>query len=235
MWDLALLGIVPGAAHRGAARRDRRCAELLREAVAVTDGPTVLRYPKTPLGADIPAVAAVGTVDVLAEPDAGRPPVDVLLVAVGAMAGDVLAAPRPCGEAGYTRPGRRSALGQPGRRRARRTWPRQAGLVVTVEDGVAGAASAPGSRQTLRDAGLDGPTREIGIPVGSSNTARWRDVRADVGLTVAGHRTATSSSGAAKLASGEDAARRPTTSEVAPRAARVRCNDAEAYDGCESL
>ena len=61
-------------------------AEEFAEALQVDDGPTVLRYPKGPAPAAIPALRRVGPIDVLAEPpaDADR---DVLLVAVGAFAG----------------------------------------------------------------------------------------------------------------------------------------------------
>src|SRR5581483_3659198 len=86
MWDLAILGAVPGI--RIAAPRDEVTLRAeLAEALA-TDGPTVLRFPKTPLGPDLPAVRRAGGVDVLAEP-APDEHVDVLIVAVGAMASDV--------------------------------------------------------------------------------------------------------------------------------------------------
>ncbi|MDR3084399.1 MAG: 1-deoxy-D-xylulose-5-phosphate synthase, partial [Streptomyces sp.] len=45
------------------------------------DGPTALRYPKTALGDDLPALRRIGVVDVLAEP-AEDTDVDVLIVAV---------------------------------------------------------------------------------------------------------------------------------------------------------
>ncbi|MGI8697012.1 MAG: 1-deoxy-D-xylulose-5-phosphate synthase, partial [Mycobacteriales bacterium] len=78
MWDLALLGAIPGL--RIAAPRDETTLrEELREAVAHADGPTVIRYPKTPVGKDLAALRRVGDVDVLAE--ASRH--DVLIVAVG--------------------------------------------------------------------------------------------------------------------------------------------------------
>ncbi|MDP9239444.1 MAG: 1-deoxy-D-xylulose-5-phosphate synthase, partial [Actinomycetota bacterium] len=67
MWDLSLMNIVPGI--RIAAPRDEpTLREELREAVAVSDGPTVVRFPKTALAEDIPAVRRVGVVDVLLEP-----------------------------------------------------------------------------------------------------------------------------------------------------------------------
>ncbi|MDR1394273.1 MAG: 1-deoxy-D-xylulose-5-phosphate synthase [Bifidobacteriaceae bacterium] len=57
-WDMALFRLVPGL--RLAAPRDaQRLRELLREAVAFSRGPTVVRYPKGPLPPDIPAVERV--------------------------------------------------------------------------------------------------------------------------------------------------------------------------------
>lgn len=87
VWDMAISSIVPGV--RIAAPRDtERLREEFREAIAVDDGPTIVRFPKGSAGADLPAVRTVGGVDVLAEPDgkAGETEVDVLLVAVGAFA-----------------------------------------------------------------------------------------------------------------------------------------------------
>ena len=84
MWDLSLLQLVPGM--RVAVPRDgSRLTELLGEALAVTDGPTALRFPRGNAPADIPAVGQLGSMDVLraAAGDAR----DVLLVGVGAMAG----------------------------------------------------------------------------------------------------------------------------------------------------
>ncbi|MEU7532452.1 1-deoxy-D-xylulose-5-phosphate synthase [Saccharothrix sp. NPDC042600] len=87
MWDASLLPVVPGL--RLAAPRDAlRLRELLREAVAVADGPTAVRYPKASVGPDIPALRREGRVDVLRyEPDAVG-----LLVAVGPMASACLEA-----------------------------------------------------------------------------------------------------------------------------------------------
>jgi 1-deoxy-D-xylulose-5-phosphate synthase len=87
MWDASVLPVVPGL--RIAAPRDpASLRSLLREAVDVPDAPTVVRYPKATAGPDIPAVRRVGGCDVLRdEPDA-----EVLLVAVGPLAGACLAA-----------------------------------------------------------------------------------------------------------------------------------------------
>jgi 1-deoxy-D-xylulose-5-phosphate synthase len=181
MWDLALLGMVPGL--RIATPRDEdTLRELLREAVAVSDGPTVLRYPKTPIGAALPARRRVGDVDVLAEP-APKAAVDVLVVAVGAIAADVLEAAAAVQSAGYS---------------VRVVAPRwvtpvdpvlcdfadDANLVVTVEDGVVAGGVGARIGQTLRESGRNVPTREIGIPVRFLEHGSVAEVRASAGLTV---------------------------------------------------
>ena len=84
MWDGSILQVVPGL--RIAAPRDAvRVVDLLNEAVAVSDGPTVLRYPKGTVGDEVESVAALGTMDVLRMP-AGGLGQDVLLVGAGPMA-----------------------------------------------------------------------------------------------------------------------------------------------------
>src|SRR4051812_11061647 len=62
MWDLSILQVVPGL--RLAAPRDgARVGELLREAVAVDDAPTVVRIPKGPPSADLEPVDRAGDMD----------------------------------------------------------------------------------------------------------------------------------------------------------------------------
>jgi 1-deoxy-D-xylulose-5-phosphate synthase len=180
MWDLAILGAVPGL--RIAAPRDEPTLRAeLGEALA-TLGPTVVRYPKTPLGADLPAVRRVGGVDVLSEPAADEH-VDVLVVAVGSMAGDALDATATVRQAGYT---------------VRVVDPRwvtpvdpallelaaRADLVVTIEDGL--TVGGVGSRisQAIRTVGLDVACREIGIPSTFLAHGKVADVRTAAGLTV---------------------------------------------------
>ncbi|MGQ2911315.1 1-deoxy-D-xylulose-5-phosphate synthase [Aeromicrobium sp.] len=80
MWDMSMLQIVPGL--RLAAPRDgTRLRELLREAVAVDDAPTVVRFAKGAVPADVDAIDTVGTADVLARGGSD----DVLVLAAGSM------------------------------------------------------------------------------------------------------------------------------------------------------
>jgi 1-deoxy-D-xylulose-5-phosphate synthase len=83
MWDGSILQVVPGL--KVAAPRDgSRVAELLNEAVRVSDGPTVVRYPKGNVGPEAEAVGRIGAMDVLAVPADGAAK-DVLLLGAGPM------------------------------------------------------------------------------------------------------------------------------------------------------
>lgn len=180
MWDLSLLGIVPGI--RVAAPRDgATLREELGEALGVSDGPTVLRFPKGSVGEDIPAVERIdGTVDVLRMPPARRG--DALIVAVGAFAGLALdVADR------LSRQGIDAAVVDP-----RWVFPvpdavvdlaRGFRIVVTVEDsglhgGVGSAVSA-----ALRRNDVDVPTRDVGVPQKFLDHASRNEIHAELGLT----------------------------------------------------
>ncbi len=81
MWDLSLLGIVPGV--RVAAPRDGdSLRRLLTEAVD-WPGPAVLRFPKADLGVELPAVGHIGGADILHE----SPGASVLMLVTGPLAG----------------------------------------------------------------------------------------------------------------------------------------------------
>ena len=87
MWDVGLLGLVPGA--RVAAPRDvEQLRTLLAECVSCDEGPTVLRFPRGTSGDPTDAIARWGTAELLcADPGA-----ECLLLPVGPLAGVALAA-----------------------------------------------------------------------------------------------------------------------------------------------
>ncbi|MDQ1690009.1 MAG: 1-deoxy-D-xylulose-5-phosphate synthase [Pseudonocardiales bacterium] len=182
MWDLAMLGIVPGL-HLAAPRDEPTLRRALREAVAIEDRPSVVRYPKTALGSDVPAVRVVGDVDVLGEPDESG--VDILLVSVGAMAQDVLTAARGVNEAGY-RVRVVDALWVTPISPALIELAADAEVVITVEDGI--VVNGVGARlaQRLGEAGSSVPTRNFGVPVEFLDHGKVADVKARIGLTAQG-------------------------------------------------
>jgi 1-deoxy-D-xylulose-5-phosphate synthase len=177
MWDLSILQLIPGI--RIAAPRDASTLrEELREAVGAGDGPTVLRFPKGAIGEDIPALERRGGVDVLAR-GASR---DVLLVAVGAMGRLALeVAERAAAQGiGVTVVDPRWVAPVP---RQLIELAREHRLVVTVEDN--GRIGGVGSvvSQALRDADVDVPARDIGIPNRFLEQGTRAQVQAAIGLT----------------------------------------------------
>ncbi|OBK14785.1 1-deoxy-D-xylulose-5-phosphate synthase [Mycobacterium asiaticum] len=184
MWDLSILGIVPGM--RVAAPRDAaRLREELAEALEVDDGPTAIRFPKGDVGEDIPAIerrgAGTSGIDVLAVPGNGLSK-DVLLVAVGAFASMALGVAKRLHNQGIgvTVIDPRWVLPVPD---GVRDLAQQHKLVVTLEDngmsgGVGSAVSA-----ALRGAEIDIPCRDVGLPQNFYEHASRGEVLADLGLT----------------------------------------------------
>jgi len=177
MWDMSVLQVVPGL--RLAAPRDgARLRELLNEAVEVDDAPTVVRYPKGPPPADIPAVGKAGGADVLVRKGLK----DVLVVAVGSMASvsvdlaDLLDAqgigvtvvdPR------WVKPVDPAIV----------ELAREHRLVVSVEDN--GRVGGCGSvlLQALTDAGVTTPVQVHGIPQEFLSHAKRAAILERIGLT----------------------------------------------------
>lgn len=180
MWDLSMLGIVPGI--RVAAPRDAtRLREELGEALDVDDGPTAIRFPKGDVGEDIPALERHSGVDVLAMPADGLTH-DVLLLAVGPFASMALAVAKRLRNQGIgvmvVDP--RWVLPVPD------VIPELAAehkLVVTCEDnGVAGGVGSAVSAM-LRRAELDVPCRDVGLPQRFYQHASRGEVLTELGLT----------------------------------------------------
>ena len=181
VWDLSILGVVPGL--RIAAPRDEPTLRAeLAEAVAWSHGPTVVRFPKTPLTHDIPALRRVGGVDVLAEPEPTAD-VDVLVIAVGATAADVLEAAAAVRGAGYTVRVVDPRWVQPVDP-ALLALATHSGLVVTVEDGSVEGGVGSRIARALADAGIQVPTRQLGVPPEFPVHGKVADVRSWAGLTV---------------------------------------------------
>ncbi|WP_028046470.1 1-deoxy-D-xylulose-5-phosphate synthase [Cellulomonas sp. URHE0023] len=168
MWDMAMLGIVPGL--RLAAPRDEQTLRAaLRAAVDVDDAPTVVRYPKGALGEPIPALEDLDGVDLLARHDTavdeqGAPAVpSVLVVGVGSMVGTALGVAEILAAHGlrvdvvdprWVLPVPESLIKLVGEHQH----------VVTVEDGVVdgGIGSLIGQRSA--EAGIGTPVQSFGIP-----------------------------------------------------------------------
>jgi 1-deoxy-D-xylulose-5-phosphate synthase len=179
MWDLSLLGVVPGI--RVAAPRDTATLrEELAEAIAVEDGPTAIRFPKGAVIESVPALRRVGGVDVLHESTADEP--SVLLACAGAFGELGVAAARRLEQQGVsvTVVDPRWVLPVPG---SLVDLARDHRLVVTVSDcgrhGGFGSAVAA----ALRDAECDVPLRDLALPQRFLDHGSRADVLHAAGLT----------------------------------------------------
>jgi 1-deoxy-D-xylulose-5-phosphate synthase len=179
MWDGSILQLVPGL--KIAAPRDAtRIAELLNEAVAVSDGPTVLRYPKGAVGSEVDAIGKLGGMDVLARPVAGAAQ-DVLLIGAGTMAGVGVATAERLADQGigvtvidprWVKPLDEALVDAA---RAHR-------LVVTVEDNGRVGGFGDAVCRLLRDHDVDTPARTFGLPQEFLEHGERSQILEDLGL-----------------------------------------------------
>lgn len=178
MWDLAMLQIVPHI--RIAAPRDgARLTEALSEAVDVDDAPTVIRFPKGEVAADLPAIERLKDgVDVLARGETE----DVLIVAIGPFAElalDVAERLRAQGigatviDPRWAIPVQPSIVELAAHHR----------LVITLEDGIRVGGIGTRVRQVLREAGIDTAVDELGLPDEFIDHASRDQILQDAGLT----------------------------------------------------
>jgi 1-deoxy-D-xylulose-5-phosphate synthase len=160
MWDMTISGVVPGL-HLAAPRDGQQVARAVRASVDISDAPSVVRFPKGPVGDPIVAVRTSGTLDVLAEPDDGE--VDLLLVGIGSMAATALTAADK-----LTAEGVRVRVVDP-------VWALPvsddlvalagaARRVAVVEDNVVVGGIGSQVELALRGAGLTTPLDQLGIP-----------------------------------------------------------------------
>jgi 1-deoxy-D-xylulose-5-phosphate synthase len=180
MWDISMLGMVPGI--RVAAPRDADSLRTeLREAVAVEDGPTVLRFPRGAVIESVPAIDRVGTVDVLRRPADGES-ADLLLVAVGAFGAIGLAAAERIADQGigvtvvdprWVVPVPHELLDLADEHR----------LVVTLEDGGRHGGFGWAFSAMLRDAGMPVPLLDLAVPQRFIQPGTRDEVLSGLGLT----------------------------------------------------
>ncbi|SKA23878.1 1-deoxy-D-xylulose-5-phosphate synthase [Marinactinospora thermotolerans DSM 45154] len=181
MWDLSILQVVPNLGL--AVPRDaQRLRELLREAVAVDDGPTVVRYPKGTVAPEIPAIGKAGGMDVLRRAGDTGATEDLLLVAVGSMAQTCCETADRLADQGigvtvvdprWVKPLDPALVTEAARHR----------VVAVVEDNGRVGAVGDAVARALRDADLDIPVRTFGIEQDFLDHAKRDVILAEMGLT----------------------------------------------------
>jgi len=179
MWDMTICAVVPGL--RLAAPRDgEQVRRQLREAVDVSDGPTVLRFPKGDVADPISRVRRLDSLDVLHETARGE--VDLLIVGVGVMAATSIIVAEKLEAQGVSvrvvdprwvlpvSPDLVRAAGD-------------AGAVAVIEDNLVSGGIGSSVTLAMRQAGRAAPVHCYGIPKEFLRHASRSQVLEQIGLT----------------------------------------------------
>jgi 1-deoxy-D-xylulose-5-phosphate synthase len=177
IWDLALTGIIP-TMHVAAPRDGARLREVLTESIQISDAPSMLRYPKGEVIADIPAFERRDGIDVLYRGESA----DVLLISVGAMAAMAVEAASQAYREGvgvtvidprWIKPLPQSLVTMATRYKS----------VVVLEDGIRHGGIASTISEMFRDAGLQVPIHSIGVPLTFLEHAKRGQILSELGIT----------------------------------------------------
>ena len=178
IWDLALTGLVPGM-HVAAPRDATRLKEVLNEAVAISDAPTMIRFPKGAITPDIPAFERRDGIDVLYRGESA----DVLLVSVGAMATIAVDAAAQAYREGvgvtvvdlrWVKPLPLSLV----------TMAQRYKSVVVIEDGIKHGGIASSISELFAQESLQVPVHSIGVPLEFIEHSKRQEILNDLGITV---------------------------------------------------
>ena len=177
IWDLALTGIVP-TLHVAAPRDAARLRETLREAVEISDAPSLIRFPKGAVQSDIPAFERRDGIDVLYRGESA----DVLLISVGSMAAIAVEAASQAYREGvgvtvidprWVKPLPQTLVSMAQRYKS----------VVVLEDGIRHAGIASSISELFREAGLHVALHSIGVPLEFIEHSKRAEILEDLGIT----------------------------------------------------
>ena len=179
IWDLALTGIVPHM-HVGAPRDGARLRELLRQCIAIDNAPSMIRFPKGAIPADIPALERVAGIDVLHRGATNQ----VLVISIGSMASMALEVAQLAHKESIE-----VTVVDP-------LWVKPMSLnvsalcaqystVVVMEDGIKHAGIASTISESLREAGSQCSVHSIGVPLEFIEHSKRNEILDDLKITPA--------------------------------------------------
>ena len=178
IWDLALTGIVP-TLHVAAPRDGQQLKETLREALDISDAPSLIRFPKGVVNPDIPAFERRDGVDVLYRGESA----DILLISIGAFAAIAVEAAGQAYREGvgvtvidprWVKPLPKSLV----------TMAQRYKSVVVLEDGIKHGGIASTVSELFRESQLNVPVHSIGVPLTFLEHAKRSEILEDLGITV---------------------------------------------------
>jgi 1-deoxy-D-xylulose-5-phosphate synthase len=177
MWDMSITQVVPGL-HLSAPRDGTRLREALATSTRIDDAPSVIRFSKDKVPADIAAIDHRGGVDVLVRTDSPR----VLVVGIGAMVPTALGVGERLSDQGigvtvvdpvWVLPVDPALL----------ELAAEHELVITIEDnGIVGGCGAR-LAQELRQHAIGTPLRDFGIEQRFVEHATRAELLEELGLT----------------------------------------------------
>ena len=177
IWDLALTGIVPNM-HVGAPRDGARLKEILRACVEISNAPSMLRFPKGAVPADIPALERIDGIDVLHR---GAAP-QVLIISIGSMAGMAIEVASLAKSQSievtvvdplWVKPIPNALL----------KMCADYSTVVVMEDGIKHAGIASTISEALRESGSDCSLHSIGVPLEFIEHSKRAEILNDIAIT----------------------------------------------------
>ena len=177
IWDLALTGIVPNM-HVGAPRDGARLKEILRACVEISNAPSMLRFPKGAVPADIPALERIDGIDVLYR---GAAP-QVLIISIGSMAGMAIEVASLAKSLSievtvvdplWVKPIPNALL----------KMCADYSTVVVMEDGIKHAGIASTISEALRESGSDCSLHSIGVPLEFIEHSKRAEILNDIAIT----------------------------------------------------
>jgi 1-deoxy-D-xylulose-5-phosphate synthase len=177
IWDLALTGIVPNM-HVGAPRDGVRLKEILRACVEISNAPSMLRFPKGAVPADISALERIEGIDVLHR---GQSP-QLLIISIGSMAGLAIEVAQLAKSQSievtvvdplWVKPIPSSLL----------KMCAAYSTVVVMEDGIKHAGIASTISEALRDSGSNCSLHSIGVPLEFIEHSKRAEILNDIEIT----------------------------------------------------
>jgi 1-deoxy-D-xylulose-5-phosphate synthase len=179
IWDLALTGIVPHM-HVGAPRDGARVKELLRKCIEIDNAPSMIRFPKGAIPADIPALERIDGIDILHRGDTNQ----VLVISIGSMASMALEVAQLAHKESIEVTVIDPLWVKPMSSNVTALCANYSTIVV-MEDGIKHAGIASTISESLREAGSACSVHSIGVPLEFIEHSKRNEILDDLKITPA--------------------------------------------------
>jgi 1-deoxy-D-xylulose-5-phosphate synthase len=179
IWDLALTGIVPHM-HVGAPRDGARLRELLRQCIAIDNAPSMIRFPKGAIPADIAALERVDGIDILHRGGTNQ----VLVISIGSMASMALEVAQLAHKESIEVTVIDPLWVKPMSSNVTALCAKYS-TVVVMEDGIKHAGIASTISESLREAGSQCSVHSIGVPLEFIEHSKRNEILEDLKITPA--------------------------------------------------